>query len=87
MCGLPIDRGSRCATHLDRGLANAAWRRASKRQRSLNPLCADCEAEGRVVPATEAHHIVSRASGGAVLTPLLLSLCHSHHSRRTARGE
>ena len=50
-----------------------------------HPLCAQCEKEGRITPATEVHHILPLCEGGARLDPAnCMSLCHSCHSKITA---
>lgn len=52
-----------------------------------HPLCADCERQGRVTPATDVHHLVARRAGGGDEESNLEALCHSCHSKRTASGE
>jgi len=37
--------------------------------------------------ATQTHHIDKRSNGGVLLSTELLSLCASHHSQRTRKGE
>ena len=44
---------SKRSDHYDR-----QWRVLSERFRAHNPLCQDCEKQGRVEPATEVHHII-----------------------------
>lgn len=61
--------------------------RLSKGQREAQPYCQDCAAEGHMVIATQSHHVHKRSEGGALLSAVLISLCASHHSRRTQRGE
>ena len=51
------------------------------------PLCADCESEHMIVPATEAHHVIKKINGGSNDFVNLLGLCKKHHSTRTLRGE
>lgn len=50
------------------------------------PFCVDCEAVGRVTPATEVHHIVAKRDGGTDEESNLSALCKSCHSKRTSRG-
>lgn len=65
------------------------WRKTRERVLSRQPLCVDCEAAGRVTPATEVHHAVKlriapeRKHDRANLVPL----CSECHAKRTARGE
>jgi 5-methylcytosine-specific restriction protein A len=55
----------------------------------MHPLCSDCLKVKRVVPATDVHHIAKVADAPDKRLDLdnLMSLCHSCHSVRTARGE
>jgi 5-methylcytosine-specific restriction endonuclease McrA len=62
-----------------------AWRAARARQLRSHPHCTvpGCQAK-----ATHVDHIKPRARGGAELDPAnLQTLCHSHHSSKTARFE
>lgn len=54
-----------------------------------NPWCIDCEANGLVTFATEAHHKVKAEDdpGLAHDTDNLLGLCKACHSKRTRAGE
>ncbi|WP_169980902.1 HNH endonuclease [Tautonia rosea] len=65
------------------------WRRLRAAILLDKPLCEDCEAKGTTTPATEVHHIQSRARRpDLALDPdNLKPLCRSCHSKRTARGE
>jgi 5-methylcytosine-specific restriction protein A len=65
------------------------WQRTRARKIAAQPLCADCEAEGRVTPATEVHHVVKIADAPQKKhdSENLLPLCKACHARRTARGE
>lgn len=66
---------------------SARWRRVRALQLSLNPLCHDCHAIGRMVMASCVDHIVPLAAGGPALDLAnLRSLCQRCHSRKTARG-
>lgn len=65
----------------------ARWRKLRKMQLAREPYCRDCEREWRVELATDVHHIIKRGEGGKDAFENFMSLCHSHHSRRTARGE
>ena len=61
------------------------WRACRAALLWRRPLCADCEANGRVTAAVEVHHTVAPhvdpdlAFADSNLTPL----CKPHHSRRT----
>jgi len=56
-------------------------------QLAQQPLCEDCLAEGRVTIGGEVHHIIAKRDGGEDSFDNLMTLCKSHHSQRTARGE
>lgn len=75
------------AAAIDRGLKTKVWERRSRLQRRTQPLCEDCIGEGRITPATDVHHVHRRSDGGGLLDSPLMSLCRSHHSRRTGNGE
>jgi 5-methylcytosine-specific restriction protein A len=67
----------------------AAWRRVSKAHLDRNPLCVECLKDGATVPATDVDHIIPHRGD-----PVLFwdennwqSLCASHHSAKTGRGE
>ena len=61
------------------------WHRLRLAKLREAPLCARCEAMGRVVPATDVDHDKPISSGGEPFPPLdeLNSLCHSCHSIKT----
>lgn len=63
--------------------------RARRAKLRMNPLCEDCEKEGIVTVATETHHKkkVRDYLALAFSVSNLMSLCESHHSIRTNRGE
>ncbi len=65
-----------------------AWTKRSKRQRKLHPLCAECLREGRAVEAYAADHVVPhRGDWELFINGELQSLCATHHSQKTRRGE
>lgn len=74
---------------------DSKWQRFRIAFLRVNPFCVDCKKGvppfgfvGEVVAATEVHHVVKLADGGARLDPEnCMALCRSCHSRRTARGE
>jgi 5-methylcytosine-specific restriction enzyme A len=65
------------------------WRKTRERVLTAQPLCVDCEAAGRVTPATEVHHRVKLAAAPARKhdPENLVPLCSECHGRRTAAGE
>ena len=62
-----------------------SWRRWRLMVLAEEPLCRECLAAGRVTPATDVDHIVPLADGGTNERGNLQALCHSCHSRKTAR--
>ena len=92
-----VSRGTRyCAAHAhkeqpkvsedrrkrNRFYASAKWRRLREQQLYDEPWCQDCDKEF----ATDVDHIVPIGDGGDPYAPdNLQSLCHSCHSRKTAR--
>lgn len=89
-CGALVDkRCERCypTTHSkttkERGYGHD-WRKLSERLRKESPLCPDCLAEGRSVPATEVHHEVKikDAPSLRLSRPNLIPLCAKHHALR-----
>ena len=64
------------------------WKKFSKWFLSKNPLCVDCMGVGFLRGATDTHHRVALSKGGSLYDSAnCMALCHSCHSRRTARGE
>lgn len=61
---------------------SARWDRAAKRFRRAHPLCARCEAKGKVVPADVVDHIVPHRGDPALFWDEAnwQSLCTSCHS-------
>jgi len=67
---------------------DATWQRLRRMKLAREPLCYDCmEGGGWVRLATEVHHIIALRDGGQNTFANLMSLCKSHHSQRTGRGE
>ena len=68
---------------------NKRWRKLREwfLSQADNTLCVDCLAQGIVEPATDVDHIQGRREYPELAydTDNLRGLCHSHHSRRTAR--
>jgi 5-methylcytosine-specific restriction protein A len=57
---------------------------------SANPLCVECQRQGRVTQATQRDHIVPLAEGGADDDTNVQGLCHECHEAKSgaeaARG-
>ena len=70
-------------------LNSHAWRRASKAYLAVNPMCAECERQGRATFATEVHHTVAHRGDTGIFwqEDLWESLCCSCHSKETAKGK
>lgn len=65
----------------------ANWKKVRRMQLAHEPLCRDCKAEGVVTMGVEVHHIQAKRDGGEDSFENLMTLCKSHHSQRTAKGE
>ena len=62
------------------------WRdRIRPHQLRLHPLCADCVVQGMIVAATDVEHIDGNTGNNH--PDNLNSLCHSCHSKKTARQD
>lgn len=93
-CGALMPKRGRCAncqrdqrpSSAQRGYG-AQWRKGlRRRQLQREPLCQWTEGEKRCTrQATDVDHIVRKAVGGADALDNLQSLCHEHHSAKTAR--
>ena len=88
VCG-PTGRGAQREYDQRRGSAAARgydrrWQKIRLMHLRANPLCVMCLAEGRTTLATDVDHIVPRRQGGTDAPSNLQSLCHSHHSQKTA---
>ena len=60
------------------------WRKLRAWWVNSNPLCIDCESEGRTVVVDVVDHIVPIKQGGSKFgLDNLQSLCHSCHNRKT----
>jgi 5-methylcytosine-specific restriction protein A len=82
-------RAAAPARHDDRGSAASRgyghrWRKVRRLQLNAHPLC---QHPGCMKAATDVDHIVSRARGGEDSETNLQSLCHAHHSEKTARED
>jgi 5-methylcytosine-specific restriction protein A len=52
-----------------------------------NPLCAECQAQGRIASACQVDHVLAREKGGTDDEGNLRALCHSCHSKKTYRED
>jgi 5-methylcytosine-specific restriction protein A len=80
------------ATDQRRGTSSARGYGHSHRKRRAfvlrrDPLCVLCLAmdPSRITPSTDADHTIPKCCGGADDTDNMRGLCHSHHSRETAK--
>ena len=60
-----------------------SWKRIRDRYIKANPLCEECQRQGRLIPVEEVHHIIPLSKGGGNETINLMSLCKSCHARIT----
>lgn len=79
-----------CAKTREQARGSAASRGYGARWRALReailreePLCRDCQADGRVTAATDVDHIQAREKGGTDERSNLAPRCHACHSRKT----
>lgn len=79
------------ATKEQRRLSNAeykkaAWQRIRAAQLSKEPLCAACMHEGKVAAAEHVDHLFAwnQINAAAFKLNVFQSLCHTHHSIKTA---
>lgn len=61
------------------------WKRIRYQYITTHPFCEECEKNGKVVAATEVHHILPLAQGGNHAFANLMALCTPCHSEITAR--
>lgn len=68
---------------------NAKWQKARIAYLQKNPLCVDCQAEGRIVSARIVDHIIPHKGDEKLFWDQdnWQSLCQSHHSKKTARSD
>ncbi len=87
LCGPQPKRFDPRANSRDRGYTTQ-WNKIAKLHKASSPLCALCEAEGRVTIATKSHHLDRVASGGAVIVAQeeLLAVCDACHQRVEGLG-
>lgn len=101
-CHVLVRSGGYCAAHRSERARGISTNRAealrfytSRRWRSFRalvlsgqPLCVECQRNGRIEPATELDHIVPRRLRPDLAFEIanVQGLCKSHHSRKTRRG-
>lgn len=80
--------------HQPRGTAakrgyNHRWQRASKAFLHANPLCVECERDGKLVPARAVDHKVPHRGDQRLFWDRAnwQAMCLRCHNRKTARGE
>jgi 5-methylcytosine-specific restriction protein A len=73
----------RRATEADAFYNQSAWRKLSALYRAMHPLCARCQANGRLTPSQHVHHIsaVKDDPERSHDWDNLEALCRSCHSR------
>lgn len=66
-----------------------AWRTARLDFLAQQPLCVQCQAEGRTVAATDVDHVIPHRGNGTLFWDRSnwAALCHACHSAKTRRGE
>ena len=93
VCGAPSGRRSDRRSAAARGYgwwwSNPNGTGLRDRFLAANPLCMECDRQGRVEPAVDVDHIVPHRGDPKLLRHWdnLQSLCHRHHSLKTARGQ
>lgn len=62
------------------------WRRVRKIKLQLNPLCEECERNGRIVSGRVIDHIIPISRGGGALSlENLQTLCDSCHNKKSGQ--
>jgi 5-methylcytosine-specific restriction enzyme A len=61
------------------------WQQMRQWLLAREPLCRQCQAEGKTTAATEVDHITPLAQGGAHAAANLQPLCRDCHQRKSAR--
>ena len=93
-CDQCLKNPQRLPKEIDRRVSSAKrgyghrWRKWREMILSRSPFCADPFGlhGGAWVLATDVHHIIPKRDGGSDKEDNLQSLCHSCHSRVTAKG-
>ena len=83
-----LDHGGKEALERDYDsiYSTRAWKQIRAAQMSLQPLCQACLIEGKVTQAAHVDHVFPWRKFGeqAFRRNIFSSLCHGHHSRKTA---
>ena len=87
LCGPQPNRIDHRRNSRDRGYTRQ-WNKIAEIHKTCSPLCALCEAEGRVTVATKSHHLDRVSEGHAVIVGQsdLLAVCDSCHQRVEGLG-
>ena len=66
---------------------NYRWQKASRLYLKRNPLCAECQAEGRVTPAEAVDHIIPHRGDYDLFwdSSNWQGLCTYHHNRKSQK--
>lgn len=75
-------------TRTQRGYSNR-WLKISAAYLCNHPLCAECQRQGKITPATEVDHIVPHKGDKKLFwdPSNWQPLCHECHSRKTVRED
>lgn len=67
----------------------ARWKALREQKQRDNPLCVECQAEGRVMVWTDLDHVIPHQGDEALFfnADNVQGLCKPHHSAKTRRGE
>lgn len=71
--------------HKEKRLTGSALQARNRRLLQRNPLCVECQKEGRDVMVDEWDHVVPLWKGGVDDESNLQGLCHAHHDEKTER--
>ncbi|MDC0325220.1 HNH endonuclease [bacterium] len=63
------------------------WQKLRLMVLKREPLCRHCNIQGQITLATDVDHIISLVRGGTNELNNLQPLCHSCHSKKTARED
>ena len=84
-----VREAGRYNAHMRKLYATSRWVRMRAQVLQDEPLCRECQGQGRVEPGVDVDHIVPHR-GDLVRfwdRDNLQALCHACHSRKTQRGE
>lgn len=74
--------------HNSRFYQSTAWRKLRAVKLEQQPMCEECERNGKITPAQMVDHIVPINRGGASLDiENLQSLCNACHNRKSAKDK